>query len=51
MRKLNSVARGKLNDSQVAFAEVSKSREDAVEAMLVMVDQVEDVAKKLEKTV
>ena len=46
-----AVARGKLNDSQVAFAEVSKSREDAVEAMLVMVEQVEDVAKKLEKTV
>ena len=43
-----AVARGKLNDSQVAFAEVSKSREDAVEAMLVMVDQVEEVAKKLE---
>ena len=46
-----AVARGKLNDSQVAFAEVSKSREDAAEAMLVMVEQVEDVAKKLEKTV
>ena len=46
-----AVARGKLNDSQVAFAEVSKSREDAAEAMLIMVDQVEDVAKKLEKTV
>ena len=46
-----AVARGKLHDSQVAFAEVSKSREDAVEAMLVMVDQVEDAAKKLEKTV
>ena len=46
-----AVARGKLNDSQVAFAEASKSREDAVEAMLVMVDQVEDAAKKLEKTV
>ena len=42
-----AVARGKLHDSQVAFAEVSKSREDAVEAMLVMVDQVEEVAKKL----
>ena len=46
-----AVARGKLNDSHVSFAEVSKSREDAVEAMLVMVDQVEDAAKKLEKTV
>ena len=46
-----AVVRGKLNDSQVAFAEVSKSREDAAEAMLVMVEQVEDVAKKLEKTV
>jgi cell division protein ZapA len=46
-----AVARGKLHDSQVAFAEVSKSREDAAEAMLVMVEQVEDVAKKLEKTV
>ena len=43
-----AVARGKLNDSHVSFAEVSKSREDAVEAMLVMVDQVEEVAKKLE---
>ena len=42
-----AVARGKLNDSHVSFAEVSKSREDAVEAMLVMVDQVEEVAKKL----
>ena len=46
-----AVARGKLNDLQVAFAEVSKSREDAAEAMLVMVEQVEEVAKKLEKTV
>ena len=42
-----AVARGKLNDSHVSFAEVSKSREDTVEAMLVMVDQVEEVAKKL----